>query len=400
MLKHSFFSNYLNKNYLLYGGSILVSRGAEYFVLLLAAGLITKDSYGQLEFYKKIIEVLSILVAFGFPPLILSYTRSQNSKKYFFVLAIGIISLFALLSFFILLPFNLSFLAIPLLFYAVFFTNGVFPVFLLVHDGSQKASMYKMIVSIVFYGIILGLFYFGYYELSFVIVNYILLPIGFVYTLFLIKRLNINKRKLSKYWKLLKSLLLSSFTLVLSNFANIMFMYSDIFVITLLSSQMNKEIADYSFPLNIANALLIIPFTLVQVDIEKIKNSEEATKLTMQKIIKLTVLGAVLIVAMYLLLINTAYTKYDNTLNIFYLIIVAKVFQSFAVLLGTKIMIYKLFKTNLLITSSIMVINFVLSYLIYPHYGLLGIASASIFSLFLRYLLLVIANKHHKKRIK
>lgn len=50
-----------------------------------------------------------------------------------------------------------------------------------------------------------------------------------------------------------------------------MFMYSDIFVITLLSTQVNKEIADYSFPLNIANALLIIPFTLVQVDIEKIK---------------------------------------------------------------------------------------------------------------------------------
>lgn len=64
MLKQSFFSNYLNKNYLLYGGSILISRGAEYLVLLIAAGLITKDSYGQLEFYKKIIEVLSILVAF------------------------------------------------------------------------------------------------------------------------------------------------------------------------------------------------------------------------------------------------------------------------------------------------------------------------------------------------
>ena len=162
---------------------------------------------------------------------------------------------------------------------------------------------------------------------------------------------------------------------------------------------MNKEIADYSFPLNIANALLIIPFTLVQVDIEKIKNSEEATSLTMHKIIKLTLVGAICIVAIYLLLVNTAYSKYDNTLNIFYLIIIAKIFQSFAVLLGTKIMIFKLFKTNLIITSSIMVINFVISYLIYPYFGLIGIASASIFSLFLRYLLLIIANKNYKSKI-
>lgn len=399
MLKQSFFANYLNKNYLLYGGSILVSRGAEYIVLLIAAGLITKDSYGQLEFYKKVIEVLSILIAFGFPPLILSYTRSQNSKKYFFVLAIGFISIFAALSFLILIPFNLSFLAIPLLFYAIFFTNGIFPVFHLVHDGSRKASWYKMILSVIFYSVILGLFFFGYYEYSFVIVNYILLPVGLIYTAFVLKNLSISKRKLIKYWKLLKRLLLSSFTLVLSNFANIMFMYSDIFVITLLSSQMNKEIADYSFPLNIANALLIIPFTLVQVDIEKIKNSEEATSLTMRKIVKLTLVGAICIVAIYLLLVSTAYSKYDNTLTIFYLIIIAKIFQSFAVLLGTKIMIFKLFKTNLIITSSIMAINFVISYLIYPYYGLSGIASASIFSLFLRYLLLIIANKSYKSKI-
>ncbi|MBO6605392.1 oligosaccharide flippase family protein [Psychroserpens sp.] len=398
MLKQSFFSNYLNKNYLLYGGSILISRGAEYLVLLIAAGLITKDSYGQLEFYKKIIEVLSILVAFGFPPLILSYTRSQHSKKYFFVLALGFISIFSALFALILIPFELSFLAIPLLFYAVFFTNGIFPVFHLVHDGSQKASLYKMLVSVIFYGVILGLYYFGYYEYSFVIVNYILLPVGFIYTILVIRKLHISQRKLVKYWKLLKRLLLSSFTLVLSNFANIMFMYSDIFVITLLSTQVNKEIADYSFPLNIANALLIIPFTLVQVDIEKIKNSEAASRLTMQKIIKLTLLGAVCIVAIYLLLINTAYAKYDNTLNIFYLIIIAKIFQSLAVLLGTKIMIYKLFRINLMITSSIMVTNFVISYLIYPHYGLIGIAAASIFSLFLRYLLLVIANRKHKNK--
>src|SRR5690606_27518201 len=78
----------LNKNYIFYGGSIVISRGLEYFVLFFAAHYMTKDQYGELEYYKKFVEVGSSVIAFGFPALILSYTKSKESKIYFYLLSI------------------------------------------------------------------------------------------------------------------------------------------------------------------------------------------------------------------------------------------------------------------------------------------------------------------------
>ena len=78
---------YIQKNYLLYGGSIIVARGFEYVILFTAAGLLNKENYGELEYFKKLIEVVSSIFAFGFPALIISYTKSSSSKTYFYFLA-------------------------------------------------------------------------------------------------------------------------------------------------------------------------------------------------------------------------------------------------------------------------------------------------------------------------
>lgn len=73
----------LKTRYLYYGGSIVVSRGLEYIVLFFAAHFLAKEDYGELEFYKKAVEIGSNILAFGFPALILSYTKSDESKIYF-----------------------------------------------------------------------------------------------------------------------------------------------------------------------------------------------------------------------------------------------------------------------------------------------------------------------------
>lgn len=393
-----FSSKIIPKKYIIYGSSIVIARGAEYLVLLIAAGATSKENYGQLEFYKKVIEVFSIVIAFGFPSLILSYTKSEQSKKYFFVLSLIFVSCLSVLIFFLLIPFDLAFLTIPFFFYAVFFQNGILQVFLLINKGSQQASFYKIISSIFFYAVILLLFYFNYYKYSFVIVNYILLPLGLLHLFFLIKSFDLVKDKLVRYWKLLKKLLASSFTLVMSNFANIMFMYTDIFVISVLSKEASREIADYSFPLNIANALMIIPLTMVQVDIEKIKKSELESLVTQKKIIVYTLFLSVLLIFLFFYLTNTGYSKYSNTTNIFLIILIAKTIQSFNVLLGTKIMIYKLYKLNLIITLSTLIFNLIFSFVIYPYYGLMGVAGVSLISLFFRYVSLKVVNKRYLVR--
>ena len=56
-----------------------------------------------------------------------------------------------------------------------------------------------------------------------------------------------------------------------------MFLYTDILVIKVLSNNANLDIANYSFSLNISNVLVLIPLTLVQVDIEKLKNNYKYT---------------------------------------------------------------------------------------------------------------------------
>ncbi len=346
-LNHKVFTKYISKNYIFYGSSILVARGAEYLVLLLAAGLVSKEIYGELEFYKKIIEVFSMLLAFGFPPLILSYTRSRNSKIYFLVLALIFVVALSILFSLALIPFEYSFLVLPLLFHAIFFHNGFLPVFVLVNYNSRYASIYKITVSVFFYAIILLLYYFDYFEYSFVIVNYILFPFFGIALFLLIRSYKIDFRKLRHYWKLFRKLLISTLTLVTSTFCNRIFLYSDIFIISILSMNANKEMAEYSFPLNIANALLLIPFTIIQVDIEKIKKDHKMTKITQNKVFKLTILSALLLCGVFFILIFTTHKEYQNTIFVFLCILVAKIFQAITVLLGTKIMIYKLYQKNL-----------------------------------------------------
>src|SRR5690606_316421 len=82
----------IDKKYIYYGGSIDLSRGLEYVVRFFAAGYLGKEDYGQLVFYKKIIEVGSSVLAFGFPALILSYTKSKESKIYFYLLSLIFVS--------------------------------------------------------------------------------------------------------------------------------------------------------------------------------------------------------------------------------------------------------------------------------------------------------------------
>ena len=131
--------------YLFYASSIIVSRGLEYFVLFYAALYLSKDAYGELEFYKKIIELGAVGLAFGLPSLLLTYTKSQNSKTYLNLLGV----LFVLMLSIILIPvlwiLDYQFLIIPILFHAIFFNNGIIPLFFITNFGSNKASLYKII---------------------------------------------------------------------------------------------------------------------------------------------------------------------------------------------------------------------------------------------------------------
>lgn len=384
------FKNLLHKRYLIYGSSIIFSRGLEYVILFFAAHYLVKSEYGELEYYKKIIEVGSSVFAFGFPALITSYTRGDANKKSFFFLSVLFVLFLAVLSSVILGFFNVLFLIIPFVFYAIFFNGGILPAFLLVYKGSNAASYYKSIVSVLFYSIIfVSIYYFDASSFAYVHVNYVLIPFATMYLLFLLFKYQIILREMKKYWRLFNKLLASSFTLVVSNFANLMFLYTDIFIIKLLSNDANVDIANYSFALNFSNMLMLIPLTLVQVDIEKLKLKKSYVSELNRRLVIYVLFATLFILLFFVVATNYFFTDYQDILLLFLILLSAKFVQSFSPLYGSMLIINKMFKENLIINLLTLLMNIILSYILFDYFQLIGVAVSSVIFLIIRQVILV-----------
>ncbi len=386
--------NLINKNYLIFGGSIIATRALEYLVLFFAAHYLSKDNYGELEYYKKLIEVGSSVFAFGFPALIISYTKSKESKLYFYFLSVLFVFFIAFVSLLFLGLLNWIFLLIPFIFYALFFNGGITPAYLLVMKGSNYASFYKIIISILFYLVLfVSIYYFDVTGAAYVVTTYILSPLALIYIAYEFFNQKIVKVKAKKYWRLFKKLLISSSTLVISNFANLMFLYTDIFIIKLLSDNANTDIADFSFSLNVANMLLLIPLTLVQVDIEKLKKQSGHLKILNRRILILVGLATIFLIVFFKILTESFFIDFKGTMILFLIILVAKIFHALSTSFGTNLLIYKKFKENLIVNVSMLLLNILLCYFMYSNLGINGVALASAISLFVRYLILIKINR-------
>lgn len=391
------FRSLFNKRYIFYGGSIVIGRGLEYFVLFFTAHFLTKEAYGELEYYKKFVEVGSNVLAFGFPALILSYTKSKDSKIYFYLLSILFVLSFGLVLSFIGLYSPIWFLLIlSMVFYALFFSGGITQSFQLVKLGSNYASIYKIVISILFYG---GVFGFVYYSnvggKAYLYPSLFLLPVALIYAFYEINIERPQLFKIKRYWQLFRKLLISSFTLVVSNFANFMFLYTDVFVIKILSKKANNEIADFSFALNVAGMLLIISMTLVQVDIEELKSNFKTFYILNKKITFSTVLMSIFLVPLYYFLIQSFYVNFSQTFILFLIILTGKIFSSMANLYGTYLIILKKFRLNLNVNLIFLILNILVSWIAYLLFGLIGLAAASSVMLTVRCVVFYYYNKKY-----
>lgn len=380
---------YINKNYLIYGLSIIFSRGFELIVLFIASLFLVKSQYGQLEYYKKIIELGGSFLSLGFPTLIMTYPRSKKSKLHLLVFSVFTILLLAVLLSPVLFYYKLIFLLIPILFYSFFFTGGVLQSYLLVQYDSQKVSIYKILVSLLFFsGVLFVVLKLNDGADAYVYPAYFLFPLFFIFVIKEIFYQQFRFNIFKKYAKHFVKLLYGSFTLLLNNFSNLMFIYTDIFLIKYLSENAFKEIADYSFALNVSNILLIIPLTLIQVDIEKLKTNYRIFNQLQRKILVLLGVLSLVLLIVYFGMIHTVFDKYNNTFLIFIILLIAKIFQSSTVIYGASLIIKKKFNHTLFVNLLMILINIIASYLLYSFFGLYGIAIASMLSLMIRLILL------------
>jgi len=380
---------YINRRYLIYGLSIVLSRGFELAVMFFAAKYLAKALYGQLEYYKKVLELGGVFLSFGFPALIMTYTRSKSSKVYMLLYASLFVGLLSLALLPILYVLRWQTLWPAFLFYALFFTGGIFQLYVLVKAGSDRAAMYKAGVSALFYtGVLLYVLFAPHPQYAFVYTARLLMIPGLALLFYEWSRYGIRFHEFIRYARLFFRLTFAAFTLLLSNFTNLMFLYTDIFIIKLLSRNPMPEIADYSFALNAANVLMLIPLSLVQTDIEKIKRRLPYARQLHGKIRVLVGAAIPVLILLYILLTRKFFPRYAHTLVIFLIILAAKYFQAQGVLFGTTILVLKKFRINILINLLMIVFNIVAGYVLYMEAGLPGVALAGALSLFLRFILL------------
>ncbi|RFN59165.1 oligosaccharide flippase family protein [Marixanthomonas ophiurae] len=377
-------------HYLLYGSSIVFGRGLEYLWFFIISYYATKQQYGEFELYKKIIEFFAIFASLGFPALILTYTRTKQEKQDFFITGVFLslcITIFAAL---ILILFNANylFLIVPILFFAIFhYSNSIYQAYNLVEKGSKYASYYKSLVSILFTVSIL-LFFFTIEEKEFSII-YCTYPLFIIGIIYLIKDFSIKAviTSFKKTKAILKSQFYNGSVLFLTTLVNTSFLVTDVFIINYYSGSSEGKLADYNFPLMIANMLLIVSMTLTNVDIEKYKQKHSYFKSSLRKNTLFTFLGAILLFIFYFLLTKFIYTEYENTLVVFIVILAAKVIQSLTIPYGVYLATKAVYTYVLIVLIVALLFNICFSFFLYPKYGLIGIAAVSLLGLLIRYLL-------------
>ena len=372
-------------------------------MLYFAAFILSKSQYGEFEFYKKTIELGAIFVSFGTPTLLLTYTKSFFDKVNLSVLSLFLALLVSLISWPMLAYFNLTLLYWPILVVACFYyANSIIQSFFVVALGSNYSAWYKIGLGLVLNVLVL---YFlvsnPLPQLAYIHACQVGGVIAIVFIIYRFRKYAIQGlfRHIKSYTRIFVGLLYKSFTLVLNNFVNIAFLYTDIYVIKMLSesSLTNQLIADYVFPLNLTNALIIIPMTIAHVDVEKVKvNTSYFKKVVNRNRTFLSIAAFMLPVVYYLLLMLTE-EKYAATWPIFFMLLCTKFFQGLGVPFGMMVIIKKAFNFNLLVNVLAFAMNLILSIYLFPLFQLTGIAIASLVSLLIRFL--VLRNKVQRQLI-
>lgn len=380
---------YFKNKYFIYASSILFGKGLEVGTIVFLSFYLTKEQFGNFEFYRRILEFGAIFISFGASTLIMSASKSKVSKIGYFKAGVIVSLLLVFLISPFLAYFNYSFLLLPLIYYAVFFhSNSLIQSFLLVYYDSNKSAQYKYIMA-TFFSVLLVLFSIFYSADTIVYTSNAMLIIAMIYLYRVFKKEKIfNFKVLKNYLHIYLKKVYKSLAVVVNNIVTIAFFTTDIFIITWLSSDKYIEIANISFVLLLTNLLLLVSTTYSQVDIELLKKDSALTMATIvKKIQKYNLYGMVLITTIYFISIQTYFYKYNDTLMIFVILLFGKYIQSISIPYGYLFMIKNMYFTNMKLNIFILAFNMLFGLLAYFYFRLYGLVSITNLSLLLRYMI-------------
>ncbi len=293
----------LKKKYVLYGLSILFSRGIEYLVILFLAKYLNTSEFGEFEYYKRWIELGAVFLSFGFPVLIQTYTKTNIEKDDFLIIGFAIVLSLSLALVIPLSWMGLIWLVPALFFYAFFYHGGsILQSYHIVRKTPSFITKYKISIAVAIS--ILTVFFALYssnksfslvYALSFMLV-----PCLIYFVILLKGKLHFKHllAKLKEYEKVFEKMIF----VVLESVFNIAFLFSDVILVEYYSNSLTsfEVVANYSFPLTISSSLMMISMSIVQMDIEELKTNQGYIKTLSKKLDVFLLLGAVALVSFIL----------------------------------------------------------------------------------------------------
>lgn len=377
----------LKKKYVLYGLSILIGRGAEFGVLFLLGIFFTKSDYGQIEYWKKMIEIFSVFFSFGFPIILLTYSKNEEEKNRYYLYGIVAVFFFMLISSPLFYLNNLSFLLLPIAFHAIFAHSGsLTQTYHLLNPDSNYPVFYKLITALLTAsGLLLCAFVFHFGIYSYVVTLTALIIIYSFYLVFLFRK--IVSLDLLRNILEIKTLFSKSFYIVFDSVFNLAFFASDIFLIKLLlqKNEALEGVANYSFPLNIASLLMMVSMVIVQMEMNSLKKDHIIIKEIARKVDTFLIVAIVFLITGYWLLITYYAFDYGSTFTLFLILVMVKFFQSSSMTHGNLCLIKGYYKKIFFISVISFIGNILFGYLTFSFLGIYGIALSSFLFVFLRF---------------
>jgi len=375
----------LKLKYIWYGFSILLSRGIEYVVILFLAKTLSVTEYGEFEYYKRWVELGSVLLSFGFPVLIQTYTNTNTQKDYFLMLGLLFSGLTSALLVYPLHYFNVLFLLPSLFFYSCFYHGGsILQSYQIVRFSATYVSTYKIIVALVLS--LLTLFFSGFIlrkGLSLIYASSVLVIPGIIYFLYVkFKDFELKdfKFKLNELWSILNSMLY----VILESAFNIAFIYTDVLLLEYLVSD-KKIVASYSFPLTISGTLMVVAMSIVQMDIEELKNNHHYISKLAKKVDFLLVIAILSLAVIYYLMINNFWYNYQDTFLLFVVFLVYRFFHCSSQTHNMLCLIKGMYKEVFYLSIITFIGNIILAYVLFQYLGVYGIAISTLVFMFFRF---------------
>ena len=401
----------------LYKSGFLHLFSGNFIVLILSfiqqfalAYFLTTSDFGLLKLMMTYIFIGQFFAVFGLhialAYFVAKYTKSSSKFYSTAILFSFFISILSFISLYLLNFFDLILSEQKWLFYWYLVVLFAEPMLIITNTYLQALQKYKsfanIYLSLRFFMLIFSVLFVCIYGLNgfiLAIVLYTIITILTLYFLMIKKTFNHQKISLNYLYIILNYSKYSFFTGLFGYLG----LYSDLILLNYFKISLDK-IGHFSFMQIFAVGIKQISSTIGQFYLPKlIKSNSENKLLLFDKLQKINYVTIVVIFVSSLLIvpyfIEYFFIKYNNEINLFYLLFIAGLFNALLTPYGIFFQSIGDAKINFYNSIFVLVVNTTLNFILIYHYGLYGAAIATLIAFFVGYIYFYLTYKRIRKEL-